>query len=231
VNLLFIHGAGGTKSKWRAMKDFYGPSQYRMVDLPGHGENQFDRATSIQEYADHLKDTIQEDTIVVGHSMGGLIALELAERSEKVKGIVLAASCYETPVHSKILDRLKNGEFPESLFYASYGKETSEQLLQEEKREISWVSTEISYIDFHACDQYQDGKEKLSSLSIPVCAILGEKDRLLPEGAADLLKRVNPSIKVTEIKGAGHFIMLEKPNEFSQSLNAFVDEVEAKYNY
>jgi pimeloyl-ACP methyl ester carboxylesterase len=224
--ILFIHGAGGTKSKWRTIKDYPEISNYEAIDLPGHGDNEFNLITSIQDYAAYVDQSIQEDTIVVGHSMGGLIALELAARNKCVKGIVLAASFYELPVHPKILDSLANGEFPESLFNASYNRNVSQQLLQEEKEELNLVPIEVTHADFKACSNYKEGNEILANLQIPVYAILGKQDKLLPKEPAELLRKVKSDIRITEIDDSGHYIMLEQPKEFAAALSKVIQELE-----
>lgn len=225
LKLLFIHGAGGTRSKWRSLKNF-SSSVYEVIDLPAHGDNEFNIISSIQDYAAYIDQSIQEDTIVVGHSMGGLIAIELAARNKKVKGLVLAASFYELPVHPKILDKLADGEFPESLFHASYSKEVSESFLEEERQELNLVPIEITHADFQACTEYLEGRAVLSSLKIPICAILGSQDKLLPRGAGDLLRNIKPDMHILEIEGSGHYVMLEKQEEFHNALNEFVQIVE-----
>ncbi|WP_057761304.1 alpha/beta fold hydrolase [Cytobacillus praedii] len=225
LKLLFIHGAGGTRSKWRTLRNS-SSSLYEAIDLPAHGENEYYIISSIQDYAAYIDQSIQEDTIVVGHSMGGLIALELAARNKKVKGLVLAASFYELPVHPKILDKLANGVFPDSLFHASYNKDVSESLLEEERQELNLVPIEITYADFKACSEYAEGRSVLSSLDIPICAILGSQDKLLPKGTGDLLRNTKPDMHISEIEGSGHYVMLEKQEEFHKALNEFVQIVE-----
>jgi len=224
--ILFIHGAGGTKSKWRTIKDYPEISNYEAIDLPGHGENEFNLISSVQDYAASIDQTIQEDTIVVGHSMGGLIALELAARNSRVKAVVLAASFYELPVHPKILGSLADGEFPESLFNASYYRNVSQQLLQEEKEELNLVPVEITHADFKACNDYKEGGDILESLKIPVYAILGKQDKLLPKEPAESLKKLNPAINIIEIDESGHYIMLEQPEKFAEALTKVIQELE-----
>ena len=80
------------------------------------------------------------DTIVVGHSMGGLIALELAGISDKVKGVVLVNSSYKLPVHPKIIQTLAEGTFPENLFRASYAKAANSELLEKRERRAFYQS-------------------------------------------------------------------------------------------
>lgn len=223
--LMFIHGAGGTKSKWRSLKEYYEPSVYEAIDLPGHGDNEYNLITSIQDHAAYIDESILEDTIVIGHSMGGLIALELAARNKLVKGVVLVSSYFELPVHPKILAKLANGEFPNSLFYASYGSEVNEQLLEEERKEMDKVPIEVTYADFKACNQYSEGAERLSSIKAPICVILGIEDKLLPSNPAQSLKNLKADLKVIEIEGVGHYLMLEKPEKFNKALTEFTQEL------
>lgn len=225
MKLLLIHGAGGTKSKWRGIEPYLESIDYEAIDLPGHGQNNENKITTIGEFATYINQSIKEDTIVVGHSMGGLIAIEAASQNSHIKGIVLAASFYQIPVHQKLLDKLASGEFPQSLFFASYGSETEDALLEIEKSEISLVPVEVAHADFNATNLYVDGKEKLSQLQIPVGAILGGQDRLLPPRIEDLFKEVKNDIQVSVVEGAGHYVMLEKPEEFSKALIGFVKNV------
>lgn len=228
LRLLFIHGAGGTKSKWREVIECLEADVHEAIDLPGHGSNVYNVISSIQDHAAFIDQSITEDTIVVGHSMGGLIGLELAARNKKVKGLVLAASFYELPVHPKLLSKLEVGEGFDTIFKASYADRTDEKLLDEERKEIELVSKEVTYADFKACDQYQEGQSVLSYLPIPVCAILGKEDKLVPPDTSDRLKELKPEMKIVEIENAGHYVMLEKPKEFAQELLNFAKEVEVQ---
>lgn len=230
LKLLLIHGAGGTRSKWRRIESYLQDQNYEAIDLPGHGENEYNMITSIQDYATYVNELIQEDTILVGHSMGGLIALELAAKNHKVRGVVLAASFYELPVHEKILEKLSRGEYPASLFHASYSKVAEEELIAEERKELDLVPVGVSYADFRATNLYKEGEYCLSNLQIPVYAILGEQDRLLPQGAKELLEKVRGDIKISVLQGAGHYVMVEKPKEFVKELMNIVHDVQMQKN-
>lgn len=225
LNLLFIHGAGGTKSKWRSVEPFFTDYTYQSINLPGHGDDSSEVALTIEENASLIEQYIKDDTIIVGHSMGGLVGLELASRNNKVKGLVLAASSFELPVHHSILDSLEEGVFPNSLFYASYSKEVDETLLAEEKKEKESTPVDISRIDFRACNDYKEGESKLESLKIPIAAIYGNEDRLIPSGIGEKLQVVNKNVKVFEIEKSGHFPILEKAEAFSKALQIFLNDV------
>ncbi|ERI05207.1 alpha/beta fold hydrolase [Aneurinibacillus aneurinilyticus] len=218
---VLIHGAGGTKAKFRGLEERIGRAHCLTFDLPGHGENAGSRCNTIEEYAEWANEQIAgQDVIVVGHSMGGMVGIEMAARNSDVKGLVLDASHYEMPVHPKILEDLAGGTFPDFLFKASYGKEATPELLEEEQKQLSWVETIVVHDDFRACGEYK-GAEIFARLNIPILALYGSEDKLLPKGASEKAKELNDSIQTRTVAGAGHYIMLEKPEEFAQALLEF----------
>lgn len=217
---LFIHGAGGTSSKWRRMPKEIAIDNPIIINLR---DEYFlkEENPSISKFASMISERLDEEVIVVGHSMGGLIGIELASINLKVKGLVLAASHYRIPVDQKILEQLKSGEFPKGLFYASYSKNVANELLEEEIKDNEKVPVQISYQDFYACNEYVDGEKVIKQLDIPMLAILGQKDRLLPRSVSKDLSQLNLPIEITFIKDAGHFVMLENPEEFYRTLFEF----------
>ena len=219
---LFLHGACGSKDKWRELKKQLPDFQAEFIDLPGHGKNQDAIPDSIEQYTENIGRMITEDVYVVGHSMGGLIGLELASRSQNVKGLVLAASHYRLPVHPKFLQNLAEGNYPDKFFYASYGEDMDPGLLAEEKRQHDEGSIETAFADFTSCSEY-NGKQTLAGLEIPVLAIYGEEDRMIPANSEEKLKEVYPKAKIEVLKGAGHYVILEKPKAFADALRRFSD--------
>ena len=218
---LFIHGAGGTQSKWRLLREKLGdiPAQY--VDLPGRGNNLDVSANSIGAYANKVSDMIHEETIVVGHSMGGLIGIQLASTNPKVKGLVLVGSHFTLPVHPKILNKLNEGTFPDGLFYASYSKGVSTVLLEEEKAEIGNVPISVTHNDFYACNEYMEGKKNLIKAAVPILAVYGEDDRMLPLNASSEIMSLNSNTTVTTVTNSGHYIMIEQPEALADILIEF----------
>lgn len=221
---LFLHGACGSKSKWRELKDHLGDLDADFVDLPGHGDDSDDVPASIEEYAEAVRQMIDEEVVVVGHSMGGLVGLELAARDERVKGLVLAASHYRLPVHPSFLQKLAEGDYPDKFFYAAYGKNPPAQLLAEEKSQHDAVPVETAHKDFSSCNNY-NGKQALSQLDIPILVVYGAEDRMIPLDSKEKLLAVRPNAETVTIEGAGHYVMLEKPRAFADALIDFAKEV------
>ncbi|MEM1074387.1 MAG: alpha/beta hydrolase [Pseudomonadota bacterium] len=81
---LLIHGVGLRAEAWSAVVKNLAP-QFRCVavDMPGHGETPLNATRTLNEFRDRLAEFILEncaDVCVVGHSMGALLALELAAK-------------------------------------------------------------------------------------------------------------------------------------------------------
>lgn len=224
VRVLFIHGAGGTSSKWRNVAPYFPDHMIEIVNLPGREEGSVAERT-IHENALKISQLITEDTVVVGHSMGGLVGLELAKLNNNVKGLVLASSFYELPVHPKILTSFDNGEFPDSLFYASYTKDVDKDLIAQEKLEKEIVPHDTIQKDFHACNNYEDGAKTLKELLIPVLAIYGNADKLLPPKVEDSLKEIKEDIQIIEMDEASHYLILERAEQFSNEVKKFIEQL------
>lgn len=226
MKFLFIHGAGGTKSKWRTLESIRDISEF--IDLPGHGDNQTPQCETIEDYAKHLSEELVDETIVVGHSMGGLIALELAAINEKVKAVILVNSSYKLPVHPKIIQTLSEGTFPENLFRASYAKAASSELLDVEKEELTKNPTEVTKKDFVACDNYKGGEDRLKEISVPILLVLGNEDRLIPPETSEVLPKLNANVEVITVENAGHYVALEQPEAFMNEILKFRNEIMEK---
>ena len=93
--LLLVHGLGGSAANWLALAPLLLPGRRLIVpDLPGHGgSDPLPAAASLTAYADSLAALLDGPAAVVGHSLGGAIALRLAiRRPELVSALVLAGA-------------------------------------------------------------------------------------------------------------------------------------------
>ena len=229
IPFLFIHGAGGSSTKWRKVPQLLNENSATYLDLPGHGQDRSTCPSTIEEYATVLSKDIQEDVIVVGHSMGGLIGLELAAINENVKSLILVCSHFEMPVHPSFLEKLSEGIYPLKFFHSSYAKSVDQELLKEEMEELELLSLRIALSDFECCNKYKNGKEVLNQLNIPILGIYGSEDRLIPKDAQEKLLNEKHDAYTRTIEGSGHYVALEKAQLFTQEIVNFREELQ--YNY
>ena len=94
-SILFIAGAGMDHRLVRAIR--LSDSEYNkplIIDLPGHGDSKGSSANSIESYSKFLIDSLEaydlQDLTLCGHSMGGLVALDMVlQQNFVVKSIIL----------------------------------------------------------------------------------------------------------------------------------------------
>jgi pimeloyl-ACP methyl ester carboxylesterase len=91
--LLLLHGFGGAAWNFTELAPLLPRRRLIVPDLPGHGGSSSLPAMSIAAIADVVASLLDGPTDVVGHSMGGVVALRLAERHpSRVRRLVLAAA-------------------------------------------------------------------------------------------------------------------------------------------
>lgn len=234
-SLFFIHGSGGDHGLWsfqyaRLNKNF----NIVAVDLPGHGSSEGSGESDINVYSAWVKkllDVLQlKNVIIVGHSLGAAIALTFAaDFGSMIKGIAAVGGGLKMPVNPAIFDLLKSE--PETAFELmckfSLAKENRIKLAEPLKKSLSGAKTEVLYGDLVACDK-MDLTERVKKINLPSLVMCGEEDKMAPpQLSRDIAANINGS-KTCFIKGAGHMVMMENPEEFNQVLIAFAQSIPAQ---
>jgi pimeloyl-ACP methyl ester carboxylesterase len=181
-----------------------------------------DIASDIAALLDHLE--IQK-TAIVGHSMGGYVALAFARLfPERVSGLGLVSS----QVLADAPDR-KEGRYKSAAEVADKGiasvvetmapKFTSDPQLQQFARESMERQQPAAYIGaLKAMAERVDSTTLLSSLKVPVVLVHGDADQLIPVDRAREVKAALPNAHLVEIRSAGHMPMVESPEKTAEAL-------------
>ena len=228
--ILFLHGSGGTHRHWIPQVRHFAPP-YRTValDLPGHGASEGDGAESIAEYRDWVEAFMDaagmEQAFLVGHSMGGAIALAFALKAPaRLSGIGLVGTGARLRVHPSILEGLRDN--PEQaaglLSQWSYAPSSGADLPAQGKKELLKGSLAALERDLRACDAF-DAMKEVDRIRVPTVVVCGAEDRLTPVKYAQYLHDRIPGALLAVIPGAGHMVMLEKPEEVNRALAACLD--------
>jgi pimeloyl-ACP methyl ester carboxylesterase len=202
-----------------------------LPDLRGFGESSTvdsfyameDFASDIAALLDHLE--IQK-TAIVGHSMGGYVALAFARLyPERVSGLGLVSSQALADAPDRKEGRYKSAaEVADkgigSVVAAMMPKFTSNPELQDFARESMERQQPAAYIGaLKAMAERVDSTPLLSSLKVPVVLVHGDADQLIPIDRSREVKAVLPNAYFVEISGAGHMPMMEDPQATAEALN------------
>jgi pimeloyl-ACP methyl ester carboxylesterase len=233
-SLVFIHGAGGNWSSWYRQRDFFSRDfNCFIMELPRHGAAQSQGAQEIKSYALWIRGALDElelsNPFVIGHSMGGAVTMDLALRFPALtKGLVLVSTGARLRVLPRILDEIKEdfSRTVEFICELSFAKDVPEEMLDVAIAEMQKNSPDILYGDFSACERF-DIMEEVQGIKNPTLVICGDQDSLTPVTYSRYLAEHIAGSRLEVIEGAGHMVMLERPEQFNKTVEAFLRSVGA----
>ena len=223
-SILFIAGAGMDHRLVRAIR--LSDSEYNkplIIDLPGHGESKGSASNSIEYYGQFLINAIEaydlKDLSLCGHSMGGLIALDMVlNHNFTAKELILVNSIYPTRVADALLAKAKMGNGGAANFIIKYGLY---RRLLGMRNAFSEADDLVMLDDLDACNNYELDLNDIKNAEIPISIILGSKDRLVDLKAVENFIDVVPSQTYT-MDEVGHFSFFEDPVELSRLISKIV---------
>ena len=223
-SILFIAGAGMDHRLVRSLN--LPDSKYNkplIIDLPGHGLTKGFSINNIETYSKFLIDSLRAHDLtelhICGHSMGGLVALDMVARhSYKASSLILVNSIYPTRVADALLAKAEAGNGPAADFIIKYG--LYKRLLGI-KNAFSEKEDLVMLDDLEACNNYQLDLTELKNLELPISIILGSQDKLVDLKAVDSFANVVPS-QIHTIDEVGHFPFFEDSGELSKLISSLV---------
>ena len=231
--VVFIHGAGGTHLHWppqaRRILDY----RIYALDLPAHGKSGGLGGQRIGEYARAVVDFLDvmklNRAVMVGHSMGGGIALSLAlDFPKRVLGLGLIGSGARLRVAPQILESTSRAEtFPVAVNLINdleFGPSVSPRLKELARQRMSEIRPTVLHGDFLACNEF-DVTGRLHEIHVPTLALCGEEDQLTPKKYSEFLHAQIANSQFVTIPDAGHMVMLEQPDAFTNALAEFLDTI------
>jgi pimeloyl-ACP methyl ester carboxylesterase len=84
------------------------------------------------------------------------------------------------------------------------------------------VPAAVTLDDFRACDAF-DVMERLGEIAVPALVVVGALDELTPPRYARTLQERIPDAKLVEVADAGHNVMLERPQQVTRAIAAFLE--------
>ena len=257
--IVLLHGLLLSSDLWvHQLDDLAGRHRIIALDQRGHGRSTTgDRAIGVETLADDVRCVLAalevRQCLLVGHSMGGMVALQVAhdmppdERHQLLSGVAVVSSAA--------------GPFftvPGSTHVAKVGLPAWSQLLLAAERigvwalpaeDLRWWLTRLSFgpepnpAQVRFVEQLHhtvaastlaqllpsvatfDLSAEVADIDVPVLVVVGSKDRLTPPRHARALASALPRAELVELPRAGHTPMLERRREFSRLLEEFCAKV------
>jgi pimeloyl-ACP methyl ester carboxylesterase len=228
--LLLIHGAGGSRLVWPAPLRRLPGSRVFALDLPGHGRSPGPAEETIQAHVARLERWMAQlglgPVILVGHSMGGAIALQAALSLAQVAGIVLIASGGRLRVDSTLLEGLSHGggyrQTLRDLNRRWFAPQAQAALLRLSEQRLAEAPREVVEADFRACDRF-DVLDRLGEVGVPTLVVCGLLDQMVPEKYCRTLAYGIAGAHLEFVPEAGHMVMLERPEAVAAAVQRFLE--------
>ena len=229
-SVVFVHGACENSSFWNHQKVL--SDRYRIItlDLPGHGKSEpMEGEILIKNYSDVVSEFVSkicpEKAVLVGHSMGGAIALLNAiEHHDNLKGAVIVSAGAKLGVLPSIREGLR-ARFEETVKSVvgprQFSSKTNLDTIRFVTNEILKCNSYVAASDYDACNSF-DVRQKLRSINLPVLIMVGEEDKMTPVPGSTYLKDNIPKAKIVILRDASHLPMIERPADFNRHLNEFL---------
>jgi pimeloyl-ACP methyl ester carboxylesterase len=231
--VVLIHGAGSSHLCWPVQIRRMAGRRVLVLDLPGHGRSSGTGEQSIAAYCNRLIDFFTElnihQVVLVGHSMGGAIALQLATQyPELVTGLGLISSSAYLGMLSELVEHFKNpqnGAAVLQLFQQrAFSTHTASGIIHQSMELLRAVRPGVFYGDLKACADF-DLHGQIENIIAPAWVAVGADDQITPPACAHYLGTTLPSARLMVIPRAGHMVLVEQPRALSQGLNDFLSRV------
>ena len=203
MKLVFLHGLGQDAHSWQSVQDALSPlpsDSFAIFSYPSE---------SYQEAKERLTECLQQESepfILVGLSLGGVLALELSSQDlPHLKGLVLSGTQYK--LKTNLLYRLQ------ILLFRLLPKQVFEKQ-GANKQHMLQILTELKSLNL---------TDTAKTCPLPSLVICGSKDKA-NQASSKKLANLLPKGHYLEIVDGGHTLNTQKPNELAQAIKEFVGE-------
>lgn len=240
IPLVFLHGLGGSQSTWQVvLGDLVETHRVAAIDLPGHGASDKAAAAdySIAGMARAIANAIEKlkitRPILIGHSLGGAVALRIAaDSAATLSGVVAMDTAGLSDGISPALSSLMEGQpGPETargllaLFYEDQKlvvERGVQEMAQTQLAEGAWAAQQAA-----ARAAFADGSQLAAaridpaSVHVPIQLIWGERDRVLSVQDAIAALTSFPDASLAIVSGVGHVPQVENASRSAQLIARF----------
>jgi len=233
--LVFLHGVGGGHHAWEAQLPYFSGLGYpsHAWDQPGYGHSPIVEPYDLEHVSASLARLIEslgrEPVVLVGHSMGGLIAQETYARHPKL--IKALALCFTSPAFAG-----GSSDFTKQFIAARIGPlDEGKTMAQIAAKLIPTMGSNSKLAEQIMAgvppDTYRkavkllttfDRRKELASIKVPTLVVAGSEDKTAPPAVMEKMAQKIPGAEYVLMQGCGHLGPMDQPDAFNDALHFFL---------
>ncbi len=241
---IVMHGYLGMSDNWKSFGTQIAALGYQvhLLDLRNHGrsfhDSEFTYDAMVEDVRYYMVENNLEQAVVLGHSMGGKVAMKFATTYPgKVKQLLVAdiAPKEYAPHHQDILAGLNAVDFSKKPsrnevddILSSYVKDLSTRMFL--MKSLYWVEPGQLAFRFNLAVFNQnefvigEGLSEDAFYNGKTLFLKGAKSNYIQDSDEEMIKQIFPNSKIVSISNAGHWLHAENPDEFYQAVKIFLKE-------
>ena len=162
--------------------------------------------------------------ILIGHSMGGMLALQHAHRAgDRVRGIVLLEGFPTLEIHGRTVA-------PDSARPLGMAADVEARWRARRTANLAWAAAHLRFdATFWPSQRHHDARPWVADLGVPIQLLIADRGQPIPRDRHALAAHVGMAtvadLSIELIPDAGHWLMLDQPDVVNEKVLAFVDRV------
>jgi pimeloyl-ACP methyl ester carboxylesterase len=233
--IVFVHGWSCDRSHWTTQMDHFSKTNRVVaIDLCGHGESGGRQRSdwSVSAFGEDVAAVLValdlRDAVLVGHSMGAAVIVETAAQApDRVAGLVTVDYFFDVDSPTSDADRERmlsrmQGDFrgvTDAWVRSMFVAQSDPALVERVARAMASAPANAALPSLDGVMRHNSALA-LSKVSAPVHFINSDRRSTNLEAA----RRHHPDVTLTVLTGCGHFVHLERPQEFNRVLARAVGE-------
>ncbi len=241
--VLIFHGLFGMSDNWQSFARMLAEKGYQVItaDLRNHGlsphDEVHDYTSMAADVAELIADLNLQQPVVIGHSMGGKMALTLINSYANLvsKAIVIDIAPYQYPVHHReIIDTLVSIDLSKITRRSEAEKLMSDAIDDYGTRQfllknLHWKTPEQMDWRFNLKTLNEHIEEVGTAtwpsviIDTPVLFVKGSNSGYIEEARFSEIKNWYSNLQFVSIEGAGHWVQADKPHELLEAVLKFIE--------
>lgn len=242
--IVFIHGAGQDHTNWQLPARWFAWHGHSVLapDMPGHGRSDGPPLETIREMAQWTGRLIDAAGVrragLVGHSMGGAIAVEAAAAMpDRVSGIALLGTSLSMPVNQALLTAARNAPDEAHKMITGWAHGPQAKIGGSPAPGLWMTGGTMAllsrnrpgtlHVAFDACNRWTTGPEAAQRVRCPALILIGARDSMTPPKIGGALADAITGSRTVTIPDSGHMMMAEAPDAVLDALIDFFGSTKA----